>query len=219
MNNKTMKKYILTLMFLSPLFSVFSQDGVSLWAGANASKKINKKLGFSIGAQVRMPENITYTQSYLVELGASYKLIKGLELSGYYRFINKRKDETKVWKNRHRFYTDLSYGNKLGPIKFENRLRYQHQFKDNDGEIGFDKSYLRNKLEFSYPNKSDFTPFVSGDLFYEIGGVVDQLRPKAGVNYKINKKNAIEASIFKNVDLVGTESSGPIIGLSYKVKL
>ena len=214
-----MRKNLLTLVLSLATYIAYSQTGTSLWAGANAEKKITKKLGISLGAQVRMPENISYMQTYLAELGVSYKIIKGLEVSGYYRFINKRKDETKVWKNRHRFYTDLSYGNKLGPIKFENRLRYQHQFKDNDGEIGFDKSYLRNKLEFSYPNKSDFTPFVSGDLFYEIGSVVDQLRPKVGVNYKINKKNAIEASIFKNVDLVGTENSGPIFGLSYKVKL
>jgi hypothetical protein len=60
---------------------------------------------------------------------------------------------------------------------------------------------------------------VSADLFYEIGGKVDQLRPKAGVNYKINKKNALEMSIFKNINLVETAVNGPIVVLTYKFKL
>ena len=214
-----MKPLSICLIIFLTAVSAFSQEGLGLWTGASASKKVNKKMGFSLGAQIRMPENIAYTQSYLAELGVSYKLIKGLEVSGYYRFINKRKDETKDWKIRHRFYTNLDYSHTFGKLKFEDRLRYQHQFKDNDGEVGFDKSYFRNKVELSYDSKSDFRPFVSADLFYEIGGKVDQLRPKAGVNYKINKKNALEMSIFKNINLVETAVNGPIVVLTYKFKL
>ena len=85
-------------------------------------------------------------------------------------------------------------------------------------ETDFDTSYLRNKLEISYPNKSKFTPYISGDLFYEIGAKIDQIRPKAGVSYKFAKHHTVDVSVFSNVDLVGTESSGTIIGLGYKFK-
>lgn len=214
-----MKKIILIAFLFLP-FLAQSQDGLALWTGVGVEKKINKKFSVNLNAQARLVENISYTQTYLGEIGLSYKIIKNLEITGYYRFINRRKNETKDFKNRHRFYGDLSYDKKLGVIKLDYRLRYQHQFKDNDGEIGFDTSYLRNKLEVSYPNKTKFTPYVSGDLFYEINGNgFDQIRPKAGVSYKINKKSSIDASVFTNVDLVGTEKSNPIIGLTYKLKL
>lgn len=214
-----MKKIIIIFALLLPIFSN-AQNGLGLWTGASIEKKLNKKFSIELNGQARFVENISYVQTYLAELGVSYKIIKNLEISGYYRFINRRKNENKDFKVRHRFYGDLAYGQKLGPIKFAYRIRYQHQFRDNDGEIGFDTSYLRNKLEISYPNKSDFTPYISGDLFYEINGAgFDQLRPKAGVSYKINKKNSIDASIFTNIDLVGTESANPIINLTYKLKL
>jgi hypothetical protein len=113
----------------------------------------------------------------------------------------------------------LGYGKKFGAIKFENRLRYQHQFKDNDGVTEFDASYIRDKIEVSLDTKSKFTPYVSNDFFFQIGGTLDQLRPKVGVSYKINKKNGIDLSIFNDIDLLGTENLGPVIGLIYKLKL
>lgn len=214
-----MKKYLIAIFVLSTALSAYSQEGTSLWTGVSLEKKINKKIELSLGAQIRMPENISYTQSYLGELGVTYKLMKNLDITGYYRFINKRKDETKLWKNRHRFYVDLAYDKKIGVIKFENRLRYQHQFKDNDGEVGFDSSYLRNKIELSYPNKTKLTPYISGDLFYEIGNTINQLRPAVGVNYKLNKKNALQFGLMQNIDLVDGNNSGAILRVGYKLKL
>lgn len=212
-----MKKLIVILFVLSPLFS-FSQDGLGLWAGIGVNKKLTKKFSLDLKAQSRIVDNFSYTQSYLAEAGLSYKLRKHWNVAGYYRFISKRKNETSNFKNRHRFYADLSYDNKIGAIKFENRVRYQYQFKDNDGEIGFDKSYIREKIEIAYPNKSNFTPYLSGDLFYEIGGKIDQLRPKIGTSYKINKHHSLDASVFTNINLTETEKASPIISLSYKFK-
>lgn len=213
-----MRKILIIALLLTPIFSI-AQDGTALWTGIGIEKKINKKFEVKLNAQTRFVDDVSYLQTYFGEVGLSYKIIKNLEIAGYYRFVNRRKDETRDFNNRHRFYGDLSYGQKLGPIKFEYRLRYQHQFKDNDGEVGFDSSYWRNKLEVSLPNKSKFTPFVSGDLFYEIGTGFDQIRPKAGVSYKINKRNSIEANIFTNVDIDGSEKANPIFGLTYKLKL
>ncbi len=213
-----MKKLILIIFIISPLL-VKAQEGTGLWTGFGIEKKLTKKLSVNLNGQVRFADNISYAKTYLGEIGLSYQIAKGLEIAGYYRLINRRKDETKDFKIRQRYYADLRYENKLGPIKFDYRLRYQHQFKDNDGATEFDASYLRNKLEVSHSNKTKFTPFVSADLFTEIGGKTDQIRPKAGLAYKINKHHSVEASIFKNIDLIGSENSGPIIGFTYKLKL
>ncbi|MBP8156728.1 MAG: DUF2490 domain-containing protein [Leadbetterella sp.] len=196
-----------------------AQDGVGLRSGVSLEKKITKKVTLNATGQLRFNNNISYLQTYMFELGGEYKISKAFDAAVYYRFANRRKDETKEFKNRHRFYDDLGYDKKFGPIKLENRLRYQHQFKDNDGVTEFDASYIRDKIEASYSNKSKFTPYISNDFFFQIGGTLDQLRPKVGVSYKINKKNAVDVSVFNDIDLVGTETYGPVLGLVYKLKL
>jgi hypothetical protein len=187
-----------------------AQDGVGLRSGVSLEKKITKKVTLNATGQLRFNNNISYLQTYMFELGGEYKISKSFDAAVYYRFANRRKDET---------YADLGYGKKFGPIKLENRLRYQHQFKDNDGVTEFDASYIRDKIEASYSNKSKFTPYLSNDFFFQIGGTLDQLRPKVGISYKINKKNAVDLSVFKDVDLAGTETYGPVLGLVYKLKL
>jgi hypothetical protein len=221
LTNMKFTKLFCLLILISTLISNKLQaqnEGLGLWAGISLEKKIGKKFSINLNGQARLVENIRYTQTYLGEIGLSYKITKNWEISGYYRYVERRKNDLKEFKHRDRFYADLSYEHKIGILKFENRLRYQSQFKDNDGESDFDASYLRNKIELSYPNKSKFTPYVSGDLFYEIGGKIDQIRPKAGFSYKFAKQHSVDAFVFSNVDLVGTESSGAIIGLGYKFK-
>lgn len=214
-----MKKiFFLTLICLGAKITL-AQDGVGLRSGVSLEKKVTKKITLNATGQLRFNNNISYLRTYLFELGGEYKISKAFDLAVYYRFANRRKDETKEFKNRHRFYADLGYGKKFGSIKLENRLRYQHQFKDNDGVTEFDASYIRDKIEASYSNKSKFRPYISNDFFFQIGGTLDQLRPKAGVSYKINKKNGVDLSVFKDIDLVGTEVYGPVIGLAYKLKL
>jgi hypothetical protein len=215
-----MKKLLFLLLLISSTKISQAQDGVGLRSGINLQKKLTNKITLNANGQLRFNGDISFLQANLFELGGEYKINKDFDAALYYRFVNRRKDETKEFKNRHRFYADLGYGKKFGVIKFENRLRYQHQFKDNDnGEAEFDASYIRDKIEISYASKSKFTPYISNDFFLQIGGTLDQLRPKVGVSYKINKKHAVDVSVFKDVDLVGTENYGPVLGLIYKLKL
>lgn len=212
------KLFFIAILFLGAT-NVFAQVGVGLRSGLSLQKKVTPNVTVNLNGQLRFNNDISYLQTYLFELGGEYKISKLFDAAIYYRFANRRKDETKEFKNRHRFYADLGFDKKFGAIKFENRLRYQHQFKDNDGITEFDASYIRDKIEVSYDSKSKFTPYISNDFFFQIGGTLDQLRPKVGVTYKINKKNAVDLSVFKDIDLVGTETYGPVIGLIYKLKL
>jgi hypothetical protein len=219
-----MKISLFYLLLFALLFTFASHkthaqiEGLGLWNSIGIEKKIGKKFSVTANGQVRYVANISYVQTYFGELGVSYKLSKSWEISGYYRYIQRRKNELKEFKNRLRYYADLSFNHKIGIVKFENRLRYQSQFKDNDGETDFDASYLRNKIEISYPNKSIFTPYLSGDVFYQIGGKIEQIRPKAGISLKFAKHHSVDVSVFSNVDLIGTESSDAILGLGYKFK-
>ncbi|MBK9509188.1 MAG: DUF2490 domain-containing protein [Cytophagaceae bacterium] len=211
-------KKIIVAFFIFSAFQSVAQDGVGLRSGITVEKKITKKFSVGVTAQARFNGDISYLQTYLFEAGAGYKLPLGFDISAYYRNANRRKDETKEYKMRHRFYVDLGYGKKLGFVKLENRLRYQHQYKDNDGVTEFDASYFRDKIEVSFPNKSKFTPYISNDFFINTSTGFDQIRPKVGVGYKFNKKHALDLGAFKDFDVVGTEKYSPVLVVNYKFK-
>jgi len=218
------KLYLLgTLLFVGGSLQAQS-TGLGLWTGVNAQYRRGHSLELHANAQVRFSDNITVTRAYLGEMGLSYKLNKHWEIGAYYRYTGRLKlnKETEAWYYRpyHRFYGEVSYDHKLGKnLKLDYRLRYQNQFKDDDNALVADKSYLRNKLEFSYDTPTRLTPFASADFFYQIGDSFDQVRYKAGVNFKINKQQSFDLSAFKDVPLTGGTAEGLVIGATYKVKL
>jgi Protein of unknown function (DUF2490) len=217
-----MKKIALVLLLLAPFGGYAQATDIGLWTGVGAEKKINKSLSVNLNTQLRFTDNISVLRAYLGEVGVSYKLTKHWEVSGYYRYIGRRKKNdagTYYYRPYHRFYADVAYDHKIWKLKFDYRLRYQNQFKD-DNESGLenDSSYLRNKFELSYPNKSRFTPYVSTDLFYQLGTGFDQMRNKAGVEITINKNNKIDLSGFTDYQLQGSQENRFLLGVAYKVK-
>ncbi len=216
-------RHFCSILFLMIPFWAHSQAAdMGLWAGVGLEKKINKKWSVNINAQSRFTDNISVLKAYLGEVGVSYKLNKHWELSGYYRYIARRKkndDKTGYeYRSYNRFYADLAYDHKLWKLKFSYRLRYQNQFQDDESAAENNSSYVRNKFELSYPNKSRFTPYVSTDLFYEIGNEFDQMRNKAGLEIALTKHSKLDLSGFTDYRLVGSQENRFLIGVSYKVK-
>lgn len=63
--------------------------------------------------------------------------MKTVHLNGQVRFIeNVSEVGSYILVPRHRFYANWFYNHKLGKLKVENRLRYQHQFADVTKEPG-----------------------------------------------------------------------------------
>lgn len=217
-----MKKYTILILLVLPLATIAQGQSTNLWTGISASKRINKKISLELDGQWRLTNNLTTTGSYIGELGLGYKFNKHWEISGFYRFISRRKydkgDREYVFKPYHRFYANLNYDHKIGFLKFDYRLRYQNQFRDDNGTIENNKSYIRNKFELSYPNKSKFTPAISADLFYRIGEKFDEIRYKTEVDYKLNKKNGITLGGFISHQLADTVPDDFTILLTYKLK-
>lgn len=218
-----MKKLIFLLILTLPLAGLAQERNTNLWTGISVSKSFTKKISLEADAQWRLTNNLTTTGAYIGELGAGYKFNKHWEVSAFYRFISRRKydkgDEMYVFKQYHRFYANLTYDHKIAFLKLTYRLRYQNQFKDDNGTLENDKSYLRNRLELSYPNKSKFTPAISADLFYRMGEKFDEVRYKADVDYKINKKNTITLGGFISHEFDDTALDDFTIQLTYKLKL
>ncbi len=220
-----MKKFFGFLMMLLPLTTLAQTTDTEnrVWTGFTVEKKLSNHFKVQLNGQVRVEEDVQTLTTYLGELGVAYKLNKHLEVSGFYRFSGRRKwdKETAAYEYRpyHRYYLNASYGTKISLFKFSYRLRYQNQFKDTDTGIEFTKSYLRNKFELAYPNKSKFTPSISADIFYQIGDQFDQIRYKVGVDYDINKRHSIELSGFRDFSLVPSNTDVYTLSISYKLKL
>jgi hypothetical protein len=207
-----------------PLNAWCQTPGLGLWTGANVQYRLGKTFELHANAQLRFSDNVTVTRAYLGEMGVSYNINKHWALAAYYRYTERLKFNkgTAEWYYQpyHRFFGELSYDHKLGKnLNLDYRLRYQNQFKDNNDALVADKSYLRNKLEFSYNTSTRLTPFVSADLFYQLGSTFDQVRYKAGLDVKLNKQQSFELSAFKDIPLGGGSSEGLVIGATYKLML
>jgi hypothetical protein len=212
-----MKKILVIIVtFLS--FYTHAQQGTELWNFVGVSKGIGKKLEVGIQFQTRFVEDISYLRTYFADATVSYELFKNTEVTLGYRYLERRKNLEKEFKNRQRFYGEISYGKKIGKIKFSNRLRYQHQFVDDAQELVFDSSYLRNKIGAEYNNKSKFTPYASADFFYNLDEGFDQFRPKVGVEVKLTKIHRLDIGFQTDIPFSGSQAINPVINIGYKLK-
>ncbi|WP_229317552.1 DUF2490 domain-containing protein [Larkinella sp. C7] len=216
---------LIVWLVVLPVIGWSQSTGLGLWSGVNVEKKFTKKFALQVSTQLRFSENVSVTRAFLGEAGLSYKLNKSWEISGFYRYTGRRKwnKETDAYYYRpyHRYYGQITYDHKIwGNLKLDYRLRYQNQFKDDVEGLVAAGSYLRNKVELSYKNPSRLTPFISADLFYLVGVEFDQIRYKAGVSADLTKTQSLDVTVFKDAALSGSEeSSGAVIGVTYKVKL
>jgi Protein of unknown function (DUF2490) len=210
---------ILLLAFLIVSAPGFAQIGTSLWSNVGVKKKIAKKFSAEVSLTSRQPENASYLQTYFFDGTLAFKANKIFDISLAYRNIHRKKNAEALFKKRHRYYADLGASKKIAKIKLSNRVRYQHQFKDNDIETTFDASYIRDKIEIEYEIKKNWDAYASLDFFYAIQDKqIDQIRPKIGTNYTLAKHHVLGLGFLQNRSLIGLENSGLIMAIGYTFK-
>jgi Protein of unknown function (DUF2490) len=209
---------LFVLIFISS-FASFGQTGTSLWSTIGVKKKITKKISAEIALTTRQPENVAYLQTYFFEADLGYKINKFLDVSVAYRNMHRKKNMEAQFKKRHRYFADISAKKSFGKINISNRVRYQHQFKDNDIETTFDASYIRDKIEVGFDIKKNWEVYGSLDFFYDIqNSQLDQIRPKIGTSYTLAKHHVFDLGLLQNRSLIGLENSGLITAVGYKFK-
>ena len=86
-----MKKIAIAALLALPFLGQAQATDIGLWSGVGVEKKITKSLSVNVNTQLRFTDNLSVLRVYLGEAGVSYKLTKHWEISGYYRFIGRRK--------------------------------------------------------------------------------------------------------------------------------
>ncbi len=218
-----MKQLTIVLLIFAPLCA--HAQGVGLWTGVNVEKKLNKSFSANLNAETRFSQDITVLNSYLAEAGVEYKLNKYLKAEVNYRFTGRRKrDKTTAdgyyYRPYHRFYGGATFDFK--PVKwlrFAYRIRYQQNFKDDERGLVSDGDYLRHRFELAHKNKSRFSPYVSADVFNLVGGGLDQVRYKAGVEMDFNKRNTLDLALFSDKPSDEPKWQPVVISVAYKIKI
>jgi hypothetical protein len=214
------KKIFILFCFITPLF-VQAQD-FGIRAEVELEKKLNDSFTGHLSAQTRFSSSAGTVMSYISEAGVEYFIVKKLSISGFYRYIGTNyidKDTPDVYQSFHRFAANLTYEDDLLPwLGFENRLRYQNQFKDEDYGLITTGRYFRNKMTFSYNNKTAFSPYLAGDVFYETASGFDEIRCQAGMVYKFKNKNELDISVMQDRSFKTGKGEHLVFAFIYKFK-
>ncbi len=198
--NKFFKHIIFICFVILVCNNSFSQvNDAGLWLTLSAEKKITQKFSTQLNQCFRLNENYSELGTAFTEIGLKYKLAKRLTLAGNYRFTQKRRVDD-FYGLRHRYNVDLSYKIKVKKLSIVLRERFQSTYKNigRSDNGGIPINYFRSKITLQYNFGKKYTPFVSGEIFYELKNYIDNLRFKAGFDYEMNKFSTL--NIFYMID-------------------
>ncbi len=152
------------------------------WANAGFGFDIIGDLSGEISEEVRYNFSIAELYQTNTDIALGYKFNKHLKVSADYRY------SIRPTKRVNRTGIAVSYKQGVQDFDFTFKTRFLYAFTP-DAQEG---SAWRNKLTAAYKINKQFSPFVSGELFYSLSNQIDQLdnyRLEAGLNYDLNKHN------------------------------
>ena len=215
MNNKI----VIIITVLLPFFAKGQVvSDAKLWTSVAISKEVND-FEFSFEEAWRLNENFTHTDKIFTELGAEYKVIKGLALGLGYRFNKENDYEDRTYIINHRIDFNATYKYKINDVKLAVRTKLQ---SENGPPDDISPAYWRNKFTASTSFKKDFTPYVAYEFFYQFNDqqIINRNRLSLGTKYDFNKKSSIKLFYtFENRFNTDKPQHNHIWGIGYRYQL
>jgi hypothetical protein len=200
---------------ISAFFLIFLMTSVTLWSqtkdfGIWSSVGMDKKLGkWNIGAEgeLRTKDNSTEVNRWSLQLEASYRIIKLIQVGAGYEYIYFHDTRYLDFQPRNRSYAFVQGKYKIGDLTFSLRERLQVTKKDDSDRIkknGEINTYQinpewtwRNRLKISYDiPKFPVTPALSFETFYQLnnpdGNVFNKIRYSLSFSYNLTKHHQFE---------------------------
>lgn len=177
-----------------------------------ASTKLLKNLKLSVTPEIRFDDSFAIDK-YLLEGKLSYGITDNLSVGTGYRFYaNERETKSTEYDNRYSF--NIKYKKEF--LRFEPSLKISYT---NDSDDDSNANILRYKAEINYNiKKCKITPFAGAEAFQETsGGELNKMRYFLGLDYKLSKKNHIEAN-YKFDYFQNELKNKHIVSLGYKLK-
>ena len=193
-----MKKLILVLFIITPLFSYSQDSNLGNWLIYIGSKKVDQKWNIHHEVQYRNYNAIGDLEQLLLRTGAGYTFSENNNLLLGYGYILSQNyignTDEKIDIYEHRIFQQFVTKQKFGRVNLQHRYRFEQRWVDSDFKVRF-----RYFLAFSIPlNKKmmeDKTIYLSAynEIFINSrNNIFDRNRLYGGIGYKLNKSIRFE---------------------------
>ncbi|MCK9617700.1 MAG: DUF2490 domain-containing protein [Lentimicrobiaceae bacterium] len=195
--NKFIKIFIVITFFICRLHTLAQVNDAGAWMSINIEKSIFSDLSATFTEELRLNENCTEAGTILSDLGLAYKINKNIKISANYRFSNKRRLDDS-YNNRHRYYFDIILKEKMKPIVFSVRSRFQSQYTDyNSSPDGrMPANYIREKATIKIDLDKKYTPYFYTEVYFRLNNVqyeqFNRIRYSGGFEYSFNRLHTID---------------------------
>ncbi|RKD90732.1 DUF2490 domain-containing protein [Mangrovibacterium diazotrophicum] len=216
---------LLTLLFiLAGLPLSAQQKDFGVWTGLALEKALTKRWDVELEAGYRQKDNLNQWDKWFggAEVSWSRKFFKAGLL---YRYSYE--NGMKRTSNSHRLGVESQLKTDLDRFTLSYRGRVQAEYSNYEssekGQIP--DSFFRNRVKASYNIKGmPLEPWLSYEMAWRINSYstrqIEHERYTAGLDYKINKHNAIGISYLLNRRKnVASPQNSYIVSLDYKFKL
>ena len=220
------KPLFMLLAFLFSAAAAGQDTDYGIWYEAKAEKKIWKDLRFDLEASIRTNEEARKIEKFYIEPGFRYKFNEYLNAGIYYRFIDQKEKDGKLYP-RHRWFLQVKgTAPSMARFTFGVRYRIQQQFKTyiDDPEDEEPQWYQRIRFELDYDVKGvPLKPYINAEMHTQLFSpnefFADKWRSMIGIEYTLNKKHTFGIEYIYNDSRVTKPPYENILGLTYSVKL
>jgi hypothetical protein len=220
----TKKLLILLFSFSLPLTGYTQKRDFGIWYGVSAEHKLTDKLELDLSADIRTFKNAAKVEETFLDGGLAYNFNKYLTAAGYYR-LSKNIEDDNSYYFRHKVFLDLKGTLPVRDLSLTCRLRIQtrtNTYIENEedkhpeytGRIKFKALYKTASIPVNpYSYVEMFCP-----MFSEKSGTIGKCRYSAGLEYRIAKRQSLEAEYIFQRDYLPHISDKNIISLNYNIK-
>lgn len=214
-----MKNNFLLLFLLLISTLTFSQEkDFQWWNKLTIEKRISPRMRLSLTDGLRFKENVSQFSRHFNQINFSYNFTPKFSTTISYRLVQKGDDKLGL-SIRNRMQMDLIYEVNIKKFSITFQERFQSHVADINRKADWNVpvNYLRSRITIDYKLDSKLRPFASAELFYLLGYDFTNYRLRAGLNYKLNKRNSL--GLFYMLDQEINENnprSDFILGTSYK---
>jgi len=209
-----------TIVFLVLLSLLSSQQmkgqttDFETWEGVKISFDLPKRFEATLKEQLRMKNNSSEVKGVLTEVGAAYSINKYFNFGLSYRHTIKPLGAN---RNRVTFIAKQKY--KVKPFTLGNRIKLQKEYQS--GKLP--DNYLRDKMSIGLKISKKIKAEFGNEWFYHIKTLAkqfDQYRLGLSFNFKLNKRNHIEAGyIYEKQFNIGNPATTHMGIINYKLSL
>ncbi len=204
--------------------STYCQGDFGIWYELNGEYSLTKKLDINLSADLRTFNNASKIDQAYLEPGVSYKLNKYLGFASSYRITNFLEDNSE-YHIRHKWFEDVKVYYPLKHFSFSARFRLQIQtrtyLKHPEDRTTDYEGRIKLKVQYNIP-KFPVNPYLSIESFSQLYENSQQLIGKyrftAGLEYKIFKKQSVEAEYIYQRIYLPHLSGMNILSLKYNIK-